>query len=712
MTDDMVTPAFPALAKDEVRFAGDAVAVVVAAVPVRGAGRARGHRGRLHPAAAGARHGGGARGRRRPRARRQGHQQVLLLGARRRRLRRHQGAGGGGRRRSLPAPLHPAAADPERDGAARGRVRTDGGDRRGHAVVVHPDPAHRARAARAHAPGSPSRRSGSSPRTSAAASAPSCEFYREEIIATLVAEQARPAGQVDRVPQRGLRRHDPRPRPDPGHRDHRTPPTARCSGCTSSCWPTWARTCRSSRPASRCWARSCTTRSTSSRRYHFGTTGVFSTKTPTDAYRGAGRPEATYAIERIIDDLAARAGHGPARAAREELDHARGVPVHHDLRARVRQRQLRGGDGAREGAVRVRRAARRAGAAARVERPGAAGHRGLDVHRDVRPRALAHPVGAEVRRRRLGELDRPRPADRQGRGRHRHVAARAGPRDRVEPDRRRRARVSRSTTSRSSTATRRWRRTGWTRTGPARWSSAASRCCRPPSGWSRRRAGSPRTSSSATRATWTSRAASSRCAGTPGAEKSIQAVAFEAFTAHDLPGRRRAHAGRRLDARPEQLLLPARHAPVRGRGRHRDRGRHDPLVRRRRRHRQRRQPDDRRGPGARRDRPGHRAGAVRGGRLRRGRQPGDRHDGRLPRPVRGRPADVRHRADDHPVDHQRARGEGRRRGRHHRLDPGGRQRRRRRAPTTWASTTSAMPCSPQNVWRAAAGALPVQEVRR
>jgi aerobic carbon-monoxide dehydrogenase large subunit len=45
--------------------------------------------------------------------------------------------------------------------------------------------------------------------------------------------------------------------------------------------------------------------------YHFGTTGVFSTKTPTDAYRGAGRPEATYAIERIVDDLAAHLDMDP-----------------------------------------------------------------------------------------------------------------------------------------------------------------------------------------------------------------------------------------------------------------------------------------------------------------------------------------------------------------------------------------------------------------
>ncbi|HAS11535.1 MAG TPA: carbon monoxide dehydrogenase [Acidimicrobiaceae bacterium] len=38
--------------------------------------------------------------------------------------------------------------------------------------------------------------------------------------------------------------------------------------------------------------------------YRFNCTGVFTTKTPTDAYRGAGRPEATFAIERIMDELA------------------------------------------------------------------------------------------------------------------------------------------------------------------------------------------------------------------------------------------------------------------------------------------------------------------------------------------------------------------------------------------------------------------------
>ena len=45
--------------------------------------------------------------------------------------------------------------------------------------------------------------------------------------------------------------------------------------------------------------------------YDFKCTGVFTNTTPTDAYRGAGRPESTYAIERIMDELAAELGMEP-----------------------------------------------------------------------------------------------------------------------------------------------------------------------------------------------------------------------------------------------------------------------------------------------------------------------------------------------------------------------------------------------------------------
>jgi len=50
--------------------------------------------------------------------------------------------------------------------------------------------------------------------------------------------------------------------------------------------------------------------------YSFTCSGVFTTKTPTDAYRGAGRPEATYAIERLMDELAAEVDLDPIEVRR------------------------------------------------------------------------------------------------------------------------------------------------------------------------------------------------------------------------------------------------------------------------------------------------------------------------------------------------------------------------------------------------------------
>ena len=53
--------------------------------------------------------------------------------------------------------------------------------------------------------------------------------------------------------------------------------------------------------------------------YDFSCTGVFTTMTPTDAYRGAGRPEATYAIERAMDTLAAKMGIDPVELRRRNF---------------------------------------------------------------------------------------------------------------------------------------------------------------------------------------------------------------------------------------------------------------------------------------------------------------------------------------------------------------------------------------------------------
>ena len=72
--------------------------------------------------------------------------------------------------------------------------------------------------------------------------------------------------------------------------------------------------------------------------YDFECTSVFTTMTPTDAYRGAGRPEATYAIERAMDSLAAKLGIDPLELRRRNFIAQGGLPVHGVERAGLRQR--------------------------------------------------------------------------------------------------------------------------------------------------------------------------------------------------------------------------------------------------------------------------------------------------------------------------------------------------------------------------------------
>ena len=53
--------------------------------------------------------------------------------------------------------------------------------------------------------------------------------------------------------------------------------------------------------------------------YWYEFRGVLTNATPTDAYRGAGRPEATYVVERMVDALARRVGKDPAEVRRMNL---------------------------------------------------------------------------------------------------------------------------------------------------------------------------------------------------------------------------------------------------------------------------------------------------------------------------------------------------------------------------------------------------------
>jgi carbon-monoxide dehydrogenase large subunit len=104
--------------------------------------------------------------------------------------------------------------------------------------------------------------------------------------------------------------------------------------------------------------------------YAFRCTGVFTTKTPTDAYRGAGRPEATYAIERAMDELARRVGVDPAEIRRRNFiaperfpyDSAAGLTFDSGDYGRALERAL---ELARVDEVRAEQASRRAAGSTR-----------------------------------------------------------------------------------------------------------------------------------------------------------------------------------------------------------------------------------------------------------------------------------------------------------------------------------------------------------
>ena len=47
--------------------------------------------------------------------------------------------------------------------------------------------------------------------------------------------------------------------------------------------------------------------------------GVYTTTAPVDAYRGAGRPEATFVIERLVEAAAREIGRDPAEFRRQNF---------------------------------------------------------------------------------------------------------------------------------------------------------------------------------------------------------------------------------------------------------------------------------------------------------------------------------------------------------------------------------------------------------
>ena len=299
---------------------------------------------------------------------------------------------------------------------------------------------------------------------------------------------------------------------------------------------------------------------------------VFTNKTWTDAYRGAGRPEATFAIERMMDELAVELGRDPLEVREQNWIKHEEFPFTTVAGLDVRLRQLRGGHRQGEGAVRLRRAAA-------PSRPSAASASdpvqlgiGISTFTEMCGLAPSRVLGAlRLRRRRLGDRVDPDAADRQGRGRHR-----------LE---RRTARATRRRGARSSPTSSGVPFEdvevlhGDTQISPEGLDTYGSRSLVVggiavvkaaekviekakviAAHMLEANAGRPRV-----------RATAGSASRAPTRASGIADIAFAVFAAHNLPDGVEPTLDSDGHLRPGELLLPARHAPVRHRGRHRDR---------------------------------------------------------------------------------------------------------------------------------------------
>ena len=345
-------------------------------------------------------------------------------------------------------------------------------------------------------------------------------------------------------------------------------------------------------------------------------TGVFTNKTPTDAYRGAGRPEATYVIERIMDELANELGVDPLDLRRQnwierdEFPFTTVAGLEYDSgdyeKATARAIDLLGYE-----ELRREQQARRDG-----NDPVQIGI-GVSTYTEMCGLAPSRWLGREgyIAGGWEAATVRVLPTG-QGGGGHRHFAARPGARDHVRPNRRRRTRCS----------LRRRRHRAWryphsaARTRYLRLPLAGCRRDRHRQGLREDRGKGP----SARRTSAGGRCPRRRVRGRPvlgarlrGAGQVHSGTGLRIVRRTRPASRRRSHPDRRCGHGSGDFLVPARHPPCARRGRHGDRQGRPQAVRRSRRRRKGRQSPRRRRPGSWWRGTGNRPGTVRRGGLRR-----------------------------------------------------------------------------------------------
>ena len=358
------------------------------------------------------------------------HEQDARMGDRGRRRRRRLRRSRHGRQAARGQPPHRGRAD--RDARLRGRAARRARD----ALLGDPDPAHlplRAVALLRHPRGQAARgraRRGrrlrrEAERLRARRSSRSCCAKRLQ----------RPIKWIE-TRSENMAVDPPRARPDRPRRDGRQERRQGDRAAAAHVSPTWAPTSWRSRRSSRSSASRWPTAATTSRRWRSPSRACSPTSSPPMRSAAPGRPEVTHWIELMMNQVAARAGHGPARGAAAELHRRRRLP------ARRRRSEIIYDSGNYQGTLdkllehfdveAFRREQARAARAGRLPRRGL-----LDLRRGVRPGAVARrrPAGRRPPGRVLGVGDGARQRERHGDRLHRHLAARPGPRHGLRPDR-------------------------------------------------------------------------------------------------------------------------------------------------------------------------------------------------------------------------------------------------------------------------------------
>ncbi len=164
---------------------------------------------------------------------------------------------------------------------------------------------------------------------------------------------------------------------------------------------------------------------------------VYTNTAPVDAYRGAGRPEATYLLETIVETAARETGRDPAELRRRNFVPKDAFPYQTPVAL-----QYDTGDyqASLDKALQLADYAGFAGRRAASEAKGKLRRRRfLLLHRGLRHRTLGRGRLAGLRRRPVGERQGPLCHDRRRPGVHRHPQPRPGPRDDLRPADRREA---------------------------------------------------------------------------------------------------------------------------------------------------------------------------------------------------------------------------------------------------------------------------------